>query len=191
MKTIQAYEEAIENGTKDLSGAGINRRMYLAYRHSKKAGAADLNFDDLLWDTDVDHIVQTCRRECIERITISSSFSDVMGVLWAFLQKGCTIEGMKNVPTINFQYNDETCVSEQVYAPAIIIRINREGAAVKHQILSYLLSHLELKYGSLTAPEKYHVYNEDIGEEEILSIPEVVNLIEQVDEDYDEMTGKA
>lgn len=124
MKVINQYEEAIANKVKDLKAVGINRTMFWAYRDSKRAGSEDLNFDDVIWDEDIDYIVENCRANGIERITISSSFSGLPKVLWLLTQKGCTIEGMTQTPSryTRCDWNTDKEVRDQL--PALVIKIN-------------------------------------------------------------------
>lgn len=124
MKTIKAYEEAIKNKIPSLKDAGINHTMFWAYRHSQKAEADDLNFDDTIWVEDIDYIVNTCRAEGIEQITISSTFSSLTVVIWELMKRGCATDGMKLVPTQQTVYDEETDTRVREKIPAFIIKIN-------------------------------------------------------------------
>ena len=124
MKTIQAYEEAIKNKIPSLKDAGINNTMFWAYRHSQKAEADDLNFDEIIWVEDIDYIVNTCRAEGIEQITISSTFSSLTVVIWELMKRGCMTDGMKLVPTQQTVYDEETDTRVREKIPAFIIKIN-------------------------------------------------------------------
>ena len=124
MKEIKQYEDAIARQAASLKDEGINRTMFWAYRHSKRAGTDDLNFDDIIWDTDIDYIVNTCRAEGIERITVSSTFSSLTEVIWGMMAIGCTVEGMKLVPTTNTRYDEKTDTYVRDKVPAFIIKIN-------------------------------------------------------------------
>ena len=45
MKTIQTYEQAIENAKKGIQTDGINQTMLWAYRNSREKGSEFLDFD--------------------------------------------------------------------------------------------------------------------------------------------------
>ena len=124
MKLIQSYETAIKNEVKSLKDEGINRTMFWAYRSSKEAKADELNFYDEIWDSDIDYIVDTCRKEGIERITISSTFSGIPVTLWEFVKRGCELGGMKLVPSYYIKHNWQTGEDERDSYPAVIIKIN-------------------------------------------------------------------
>ncbi len=124
MKTIKVFEDAIANQVPNLKDAGINATMFWAYRNSLKAGADELNFDEVIWDYDIDYIVNTCRAEGIERITISSTFSSLAVVVWELTKRGCAVEGMKLVPTAYTHYDWETKKEIRDQVPAFIIKIN-------------------------------------------------------------------
>ena len=123
MKDIKKFEEAIRNEVKDQKAEGINRTMFWAYRDTKDAGAADLNFHEVIWEEDIEPIVKTCREEGIEQITISSTFSGLTETLWKLTEHGCTIAGMKKVPMRYTEYDRETGKTRTAYAPALIIRL--------------------------------------------------------------------
>lgn len=124
MKDIKQYEDAIANQVASLTGAGINGTMFWAYRDSKKANCEELNFYEVIWEKDIDEIVETCRKEKIGTITISSGYSSLTTTLWEFVKRGCTIEGMKLVPQPYTEYNWETKEEVRPQTPAIVIKIN-------------------------------------------------------------------
>ncbi len=124
MKTIKVFEDAIANQVPNLKDAGINATMFWAYRNSLRAGADELNFDEVIWDYDIDYIVNTCRAEGIKRITISSTFSSLAVVVWELTKRGCAVEGMKLVPTAYTHYDWETKKEIRDKVPAFIIKIN-------------------------------------------------------------------
>lgn len=124
MKDIKQYEDAIKNQVKSLKDEGINGTMFWAYRHSKDAGCEDLNFYEAIWERDIVYIVETCRKESIEQITISSTFSGMPEVLWEFVKLGCSVEGMKTIPEKYKEHNWETGEEYRRQIPAVIVKIN-------------------------------------------------------------------
>ena len=123
MKTIEKFETAIRNEEKDIRAAGINSTMFWAYENTKETGGEDLNFNDVIWDEDIEPLVKTCREEGIEQSTISSTFSRLNETLWRLIELGCKIEGMKKVPMRYNQYDPKTGKYGKAYVPAVVIKM--------------------------------------------------------------------
>lgn len=123
MKTIEKFETAIRNKEKDIRAVGINSTMFWAYEYTKEAGGEDLNFNEVIWEEDIEPIVKTCREEGIEQITISSNFSGLNETLWKLMELGCKIDGMKKVPMRYNQYDAKTGEYGKAYVPAVVIKM--------------------------------------------------------------------
>ena len=113
MKNIEKFEKAIENKT-PIAESGINYTMINAYLDSKRAENEILNFDNIIWEKDVLPIINECDKQDIEYITISSSFSGLVGMLKLFEDYGCQIIKMVEVKS---KYRDAI--------PAVKIRISK------------------------------------------------------------------
>lgn len=74
----------------------------MAYRISANVNET-INFDDVIWDNDVEEIIKHCKEFKIKTITISSNFSGVINTLGMFTDNGCKLKGMKKVFS---QYTD-------------------------------------------------------------------------------------
>lgn len=122
MKRIAKYDE-LKNGREDDRFKTANLTIYRAYIDSLEADTEDLNFNDVIWEKDIDKIIETCREENLKQITISSSFSSLTNTLWEMIKYGCKITGMKLIPTIYETYNTDTGKMEKDLKPAIIIEI--------------------------------------------------------------------
>lgn len=121
MITIQEFENV---NWKDKEGTkNINRSLYHAYTDTQEAGNETLNFGEVIWDDDVKGIVEKCRELGITEFTVSSAFSSLTATLWEMQQLGCTIAGMRMVPTRFTRYNPETGEREREQAPAIIVKL--------------------------------------------------------------------
>lgn len=57
---------------------------------------------------------------------------------------------------------------------------------MKNQVLNYLETLIEKKYGDLHNNTQIRVYNFDTGELEPLSVKEIVRLIHKADEEFNE-----
>ena len=98
MKHIEELDAAIRDaaqGKKITFGElGCHRAIFWAYQYSCEADTEFLNFDDVVWETDVPVIVENCRRFGINRFTISCGMSSMAELIWTFEQHGCCLIGM-------------------------------------------------------------------------------------------------
>lgn len=116
MKQVAKFDNALNNG-KTLAEQGINQAIYDAYRKCLPYGYKYLNFDEVIWDKDIEPIVATCRKVKFTHITISSNQCGIAEVLWKFQELGCTIEGLMKV-----QKAELFCGCREV--AAILVKIN-------------------------------------------------------------------
>lgn len=125
MQRIELFENAERNKVKDLNAVGINNTMYWAYQKSKERQTEDLDFNDTIWEKDIEEIVKTCRRERIPMFTISSTFCGLTKTIWKLVELGCKVEGMKMVPLGYMDYDITTGEKKSAMAPAFIIKVWR------------------------------------------------------------------
>ena len=111
MRTIERLENA--------QSGEVNHTIYWAYKDSKEAETEDLNFADVIWDEDIQAIVDFCKEEKIDQITISSTFSSLTNVLGELEQRGCKMSGMKKVPLRYMKLG----TNERDTAVAIIVKM--------------------------------------------------------------------
>ena len=74
MKKIEILEKAAENGTR-FADINVNSTFGAAYFYSEDAGNELINFAEVIWDYDIDEIIENCKRFGITEFTISSTFS--------------------------------------------------------------------------------------------------------------------
>ena len=98
---------------------GVNRTFYWAYVYSKEAEAETLDFGDVIWDYDIEPIIEACRRFGIETITISNTFSGLPETIWGFEERGCKLIGMTMVSS---RFTDWK-TGEHEMKPAFLIEI--------------------------------------------------------------------
>ena len=103
MKKIAAFENAITNQVQDIRAEGINPTAFWAYRKSIDAGNDLIDFSEVIWDDDIDAIVQTFTDSGITEFTISSTFSGLIPTLAAFDKYGFKMAGITEV---NASYTD-------------------------------------------------------------------------------------
>lgn len=96
MKTIEKLEQ-IKKQNVNLNEIGINSTFYWAYRTTFITNNETIDFDDVIWDKDVEQIINHCKEFSIPYITISSNYSSVIQVLGLFEDFGCKVTGLKKV----------------------------------------------------------------------------------------------
>ena len=94
MKTpIPAIEKVIAeraNSTEE----NINIRLFWTYKHSLEAGNDLINFYDIIWERDIEGVVENLNYYKINEFSISSNFSGLITILAAFDKHGFTMAGI-------------------------------------------------------------------------------------------------
>ena len=96
MKKIEKLEQAKQQNA-NLNEWGINRTFYWAYRSTLETNNNTINFNDVIWENDVEPIIKNCMEFKINTITISTKFSSLVIILGLFTDNGCNITGMTKV----------------------------------------------------------------------------------------------
>lgn len=91
--------EAAYNAAKDRIAAkgDIAWTIWRAYEHSRENENEILNFDDIIWDRDVEALTTCMRENGIKDFTYSCRATDAVETLWLFKEAGCTIGEMVEV----------------------------------------------------------------------------------------------
>ena len=97
MKKIELFERAIAEQTGSLKDWGINQTLFWAYRSSMEAGNDEIDFNDVIWDYDIEEIVKTLKENDISGFTISSTFSSLIPTLAEFAKHGFQMAGLTEV----------------------------------------------------------------------------------------------
>lgn len=122
MKKIELFEKAIAEQAGSLKDLGINHTLFWAYRNSIAAGNDGINFEDVIWDYDIEEITKTLKENGISEFTISSTFSSLIPTLAEFAKHGFQMAGLTEVKA---KYTDW-----QTGKPAVIPAIRmRAGEA--------------------------------------------------------------
>lgn len=117
MKEIKKFEEviaAVERG-EDVRQGDMNYHLYWAYRYSKDAGNEFIDFDEAIWDYDIEPIAEFLKAEGITEFTISSTFSSLIPTLAKFEEFGFKMAGLT---TVKARYSDWQ-TGERAVIPAI------------------------------------------------------------------------
>ena len=76
MKTIDKIEK-VKNMNVLLEDGGINRTFYWAYIRTQETTNENLDFEDVIWESDVEGIIKNCKEFGLKEITISSNISSM------------------------------------------------------------------------------------------------------------------
>lgn len=119
MKTINAFE-SIAAASKSIKDIDINYNLYCSYLNAKEAENDYIDFNDVIWDNEVEHIVSDCRTYGIDYITISSTSSELIETLAKFEELGCKMIGLVKIKS---RYTD-FMTGEKRIVPAVKMKIN-------------------------------------------------------------------
>lgn len=98
MKTIDKIEK-VKNMNVLLEDVGINRTFYWAYIRTQETINENLDFEDVIWESDVEGIIKNCKEFGLKEITISSRFSSLIDILAEFEKQGAKLIGLTKVTT--------------------------------------------------------------------------------------------
>lgn len=120
MKRIEVFETAEESG-KEFDELKINCTLYSAYMTAREIGNELIDFCEVIWETDIQPIVEECRELGIEKFTISSTFSRLLPTIAEFEKQGYKMAGLTQVKS--------RCTDWHTGKPAIIpaILMSLEG----------------------------------------------------------------
>lgn len=96
MKTIDKIEK-VKNMNVLLEDVGINRTFYWAYIKTQETTNGNLDFEDVIWESDVEGIIKNCKEFGLKEITISSRFSSLIDILAEFEKQGAKLIGLTKV----------------------------------------------------------------------------------------------
>ncbi len=98
MKTIDKIEK-VKNMNVLLEDVGINRTFYWAYIRTQETTNKNLDFEDVIWESDVEGIIKNCKEFGLKEITISSRFASLIDILAEFEKQGAKLIGLTKVTT--------------------------------------------------------------------------------------------
>ena len=102
MKKIEAFEKAIENKIPNLREAGINPTLFWAYRTLEETGNERIDFNECIWEHEIEDIANCLKENGIYEFTISSTFSSLIDTLAKFEKHGFRMNGLC---IVNLPYN--------------------------------------------------------------------------------------
>lgn len=96
MKTIDKIEK-VKSMNVLLEDVGINRTFYWAYIKTQETTNNILDFNDVIWESDVEGIIKNCKEFGLKEITISSRFASLIDILAEFEKQGAKLAGLTQV----------------------------------------------------------------------------------------------
>ena len=87
--------EEAENQINEMGRIAI--KIMRAYEKSRDNENEILNFDDVIWDEEVESLTACMKENGIKAFTYSCRATDAVETLWLFKQAGCTIGEMVEV----------------------------------------------------------------------------------------------
>lgn len=97
MKRIEALDKALEERVRDVRDLGINPTLLGAYRTSLKVGNDKINFQEVIWDDEIEEIATALKEYGVCEFTISSTYSSLIATLAAFQKYGFQMAGLTEV----------------------------------------------------------------------------------------------
>ncbi|MBQ7594182.1 MAG: hypothetical protein IJU48_07500 [Synergistaceae bacterium] len=101
---IEEFESIIKDRSKGNT-AGINSTMFSAYCRSKEKGKERLDFDDIIFDSDIEPIAESARRFGLKEFTISVRQGNLTDILAAFQELGIFIKGTIQIKSRYTEHN--------------------------------------------------------------------------------------
>ena len=122
MKRIDFLDKAAERKA-PYEEIGVNQTFGQAYFAALRNGNETLDFNYVVWKSDVEPILADCRRFGITEFTISSTFSSLVEIIADFVERGCRLDGIVKVKA---PYTD-TVTGEKKILPAFLLRVSQAG----------------------------------------------------------------
>jgi len=97
MKRIEILDQAMNEQVRDLNELGINPSLMKAYITSLKVDNDHINFEEVIWDREIEPITTFLKANGVCEITISSTFSSLISTLVLFEKNGFQIAGITEV----------------------------------------------------------------------------------------------
>ena len=118
MEKIKLFEDFKHKEIHDFFNDGINPTMYWAYMKSIDAENELLDFNDVVWEHDIQPIVDTCNKVGINEFTISSNFTGLLKTMHELDKRGFKVVGIKEVNATYMDYSR----NKRAIIPAVHIR---------------------------------------------------------------------
>ena len=92
----------------------------MVYEKARENQNMYIDFNEVIWDNEIQSIIKILRDNGIEKFTFSSTWTSAVKTAWLFTQNGCTLEGLTE---INEGYED-FITGKIKKAPAYLFKLN-------------------------------------------------------------------
>ena len=116
-KAQQSYSELKETIKSEENGF---RKIWTMYEKARENQNMYIDFNEVIWDNEIQSIIKILRDNGIEKFTFSSTWTSAVKTAWLFTQNGCTLEGLTE---INEGYED-FITGKMKKAPAYLFKLN-------------------------------------------------------------------
>lgn len=103
MKTIQLFED-LKTGKTNYKEVKFNSTIYTAYQHAKQSGNDLIDFDEVIWEQDVEDIMDFCKENDIKQFTISSTYSSLIEIVDLFEKNEVKLQGLTKTKSCSIDY---------------------------------------------------------------------------------------
>lgn len=112
MYKIKLFEDFKHKEIHDFFNDGINPTMYWAYMKSRDSENDILDFNDVIWEHDIQPIVDTCNKVGITEFTISSNFTGLLKTMYELNKRGFKVVGITEVRAsyMDFEKHDKALI---------------------------------------------------------------------------------
>lgn len=101
---IEGLDEPINTWNEQKRNT-TNFTLYMAYKQSKRIGLDLIDFDHVIWSSDVEAIAKTLRKNGIKAFTISAGSGDLVDRLADFENLGYRVAGLVKTKAVDFNGN--------------------------------------------------------------------------------------
>lgn len=123
---MERIEQMDKNIRENNLPEGEDRKAYMAYREGLSRNLDCPDIADIVWDREVEPIVNTFKKYGITKFTYSSTASGAIETAMMFVKAGCALDGIRdNFYSEDYRYNMETKEYEPVnlYRSALVFSI--------------------------------------------------------------------
>jgi hypothetical protein len=95
------------------------QRVYRMYESSMNRGNAAIDINEVIWDKDLDDLMDAMKENGITRFTYSSEWSSAVLTAWKFIEAGWKLVGMEMINGCNTDYSEKSYVKVPAYVFSI------------------------------------------------------------------------
>ena len=95
---MEAARKSYQQLSRQIESRGESyAKVYRLYQEAVERGNEHIDLNEVIWEKDVEGLIQLLRENGVEHFTFSSTWSSAVEVAWLFTQNGCTLEGLVEI----------------------------------------------------------------------------------------------